>query len=87
VGVFAAFSNGRVGVVEYSDLPEEKANERDSSGELVYSAGSIAIHLFSLDFIDSVTSGGELELPFHTARKKLAAYRDGSLCDIDGFKF
>jgi UDP-N-acetylglucosamine/UDP-N-acetylgalactosamine diphosphorylase len=87
VGVFAVFSNGRLGVVEYSDLPEEKANERDSSGELLYSAGSIAIHLFSVDFIDSVTSGGELELPFHTARKKLGSYSDGSVRDIDGFKF
>ncbi len=87
VGVFIEFKNGRIGVVEYSDLPDEKAEQTDDKGNLVYSAGSIAIHLFDRGFVEKITSGGELELPFHTARKKIQAYRPVGPEEIQGFKF
>lgn len=87
VGVFVERDDGRIGVVEYSDLPDEKAEERDSNGELRYSAGSIAIHLFSRNFIEKITGGGDLSLPFHTARKKLKVYKEGGMQEVNGYKF
>ena len=43
MGVIARI-DGRTGVVEYSDLPDELAQQRDDEGELTYWAGSIAVH-------------------------------------------
>ena len=87
VGVFVTLENGRRGVVEYSDLSDEKAGERDEAGELRYSGGSIAIHLFDRGFVEEITSGASLSLPFHTARKKLKIFKEGSVKEVDGFKF
>lgn len=86
VGVFVRFDDGRSGVVEYSDLPAEKAEQTDDSGILLYSAGSVAIHLFSVSFIERITSG-TLSLPYHTARKKISIWREGRMQQTDGLKF
>jgi UDP-N-acetylglucosamine/UDP-N-acetylgalactosamine diphosphorylase len=59
-------------VVEYSDMPVEMQEERDPAGELRFIAGSIAIHILSVDFVDRLGSGdAELKLPFHKAVKKI----------------
>lgn len=79
-------------VVEYSDLPESMQEERDAEGGLRYRAGSIAIHLLSVDFVARV-GGGEAEyaLPFHRAHKKIPTLRpDGSTAkpeEPNGYKF
>ncbi|MCP4135862.1 MAG: UDPGP type 1 family protein [bacterium] len=87
VGVFVEFSDSRIGVVEYSDMPQEKTTETDANGELTYSSGSIAIHLFSSDFVEKITSGSDISLPYHTAQKKIKAFQGGSQSEIEGFKF
>jgi UDP-N-acetylglucosamine/UDP-N-acetylgalactosamine diphosphorylase len=87
VGVFVRYSNNTIGVVEYSDLPEEKTHSTNEKGELHYSSGSIAIHLFQSDFISRLTGGTEISLPFHTAKKKIKAFDGGASREIDGFKF
>jgi len=87
VGNFVEFENGTSGVVEYSDLPEEKAFLKNKDGSLVYSAGSIAIHIFSVSFVKSITTGSSLSLPFHLARKSIKAWVNGSVSEISGFKF
>lgn len=87
VGVFVRFSNNAIGVMEYSDLPEEKTHSVDEKGELRYSSGSIAIHLFQREFIERVTAGIEISLPFHTARKKIKAFTGAGCREIEGFKF
>jgi UDP-N-acetylglucosamine/UDP-N-acetylgalactosamine diphosphorylase len=69
MGVIARV-DGRTGVVEYSDLPDELARQRDAAGELVYWAGSIAVHCIEVDFARRLTEGG-LRLPYHHARKKV----------------
>lgn len=69
MGVLALIE-GRCGVVEYSDLPDELAHQTDDDGQLRYRAGSPAIHLFSVDFLRRVTQG-EGRLPYHIARKKV----------------
>ena len=60
----------RVSIIEYSDLPEEKALEKDDRGELKYRAGSPAIHILRRDFIEQFASG-EIKLPYHRAEKKV----------------
>ena len=64
-------SNGRVMIIEYSDLPEELATRRLEDGSLAFVAGSPAIHVFSCDFIESLTRHGRLTLPWHRADKKV----------------
>jgi UDP-N-acetylglucosamine/UDP-N-acetylgalactosamine diphosphorylase len=72
VGVFCQ-QNGKSLVVEYSDLPERLAGEKTSDGELRFRAGSIAIHIFSRNFVDRLGSGADesAKLPFHLAHKKV----------------
>ncbi|MBL8891895.1 MAG: UTP--glucose-1-phosphate uridylyltransferase [Planctomycetaceae bacterium] len=64
----------RLEVIEYSDLPEELAHERLPDGSLRIWAGNIAVHVFSLSFLEqaarNVTSTGS-GLPFHVAKKKV----------------
>ncbi len=84
--------NGKTIVVEYSDLPEEMQEERDESGELRFIAGSIAIHVLSVDFVARVGGGDEaFALPFHLAHKKVPTLQaDGSTQtpqEPNGYKF
>ncbi|NOZ19491.1 MAG: UDPGP type 1 family protein [Planctomycetes bacterium] len=60
--------NGRVSVIEYSDLSKEEMYATVEGGKLKYSAGSIAIHLINVNFVDRITSSG-LALPYHRANK------------------
>jgi UDP-N-acetylglucosamine/UDP-N-acetylgalactosamine diphosphorylase len=70
VGVFCLV-DGRVSVIEYSDLPDKLAEERTADGELRFIGGSIAIHAIGVDFVESLNKGGEFSLPFHRAEKKV----------------
>ena len=54
-------------IIEYSDLPTESAKQVDSNGELLFYAGSIAIHLITVEFLLQVAD----ELPWHKAYKKV----------------
>lgn len=62
--------DGRMMVIEYSDLPAEHAARRAADGTLELWAGSIAVHVFDADFLlhHATKDGG---LPFHKARKKV----------------
>ncbi len=63
-------SDGQYFVVEYSDLPAELAAARDEEGELLFWAGSPAIHVFSLAFFKRLVSE-QVTLPYHRARKRI----------------
>lgn len=73
VGVFCQ-SDGVAKVVEYSDLPDRLAQERDENDEIRFCAGSIAIHIFDRNFVDRLGSGRDesAKLPFHLAHKKVS---------------
>jgi len=58
-------------VIEYSDLPEELAKQTLADGTLRFNAGSIAIHVLRVSFIERLNKGGRLELPWHRAEKKV----------------
>jgi UDP-N-acetylglucosamine/UDP-N-acetylgalactosamine diphosphorylase len=62
--------DGRLHVIEYSDLPEEVARRRNLDGSLQIWAGSIAVHVIDINFLARVAhhAGG---LPFHRALKKV----------------
>ncbi len=62
--------DGRVTVIEYSDLPDEKAHMKNSDGSLAFRLGSIAIHIIDVSFVEQINSKG-FSLPFHRAVKKI----------------
>lgn len=62
--------DGKLHVIEYSDIPESLANRRNPDGSLQIWAGSIAVHQFQLDFLDRVAPIAST-LPFHIAKKKV----------------
>jgi len=64
--------DGKMTVIEYSDLPDELAEQRLADGSLRFRAGSIAIHCIRVDFVESInTRAGGFALPFHRAEKKV----------------
>jgi len=67
VGI-TALVNGRLGIIEYSDLTKEQMHERDKSGALKFDGGNIAVHMIRVDFVERMNKGG-LQLPYHKAVK------------------
>jgi UDP-N-acetylglucosamine/UDP-N-acetylgalactosamine diphosphorylase len=74
LGVFVII-DGRVHVIEYSDLPADIAEKQDSSGSLEFWAGSIAVHLFSVAFLQRALDLKD-SMPFHIAHKKVSHLDD-----------
>ena len=70
LGNFCLIDN-RVNIIEYSDLPDELAYACNADGRLRFSAGSISINLFRVDFIEHLTAHGPCKLPWHRADKKV----------------
>jgi UDP-N-acetylglucosamine/UDP-N-acetylgalactosamine diphosphorylase len=62
--------DGRLHVIEYSDLPDEQAHRRTADGRLAIWAGSIAVHAFQRSFLERMAGMAEA-LPFHVARKRV----------------
>ncbi|MBI1373149.1 MAG: UDPGP type 1 family protein [Phycisphaera sp.] len=69
VGVFADV-DGKISVIEYSDLPDELANATNADGSLKFNGGSIAIHVIALNFVRKLNAGA-FGLPWHRAIKKV----------------
>ncbi len=64
--------NGKLCVVEYSDLPNEYQELRDENGKLKFIAGSVAIHILDRAFVEKLGGGNsDTKLPFHRADKKI----------------
>jgi UDP-N-acetylglucosamine/UDP-N-acetylgalactosamine diphosphorylase len=73
--------DGKVTVIEYSDLPDELAGRRNPDGSLVFGLGSIAVHIINTSFIEQLNAG-EFSLPLHRAVKKIPHIdRQGKLID------
>lgn len=69
VGNFVTI-DGCVHVIEYSDLPDDVAERRAPDGSLAFWAGSIAVHVFAVSFLERALALRDA-LPFHIARKKV----------------
>jgi UDP-N-acetylglucosamine/UDP-N-acetylgalactosamine diphosphorylase len=70
VGVLARV-DGHVGIVEYTEIDDENRHRKDASGELVYWAGSIAIHAIDVAFARRIAADAEQYLPYHASAKKI----------------
>ncbi len=62
--------DGKVQIIEYSDLPETVARKTTDNGGLALWAGNIAVHIFDVKFLDRMTDHADA-LPFHLAHKKV----------------
>jgi UDP-N-acetylglucosamine/UDP-N-acetylgalactosamine diphosphorylase len=60
--------DGKIQIIEYSDLPAKFAEQTQEDGSLKLWAGNIAVHLFDVDFLQRVVQFAD-GLPFHRARK------------------
>jgi len=77
VGVVAK-KDGRPAVVEYSELDDARKNLCDASGRLVFGAGNICNHFFTVDFLVNKVLPN-MNAFFHLARKKIPyAGEDGN---------
>lgn len=82
VGVNAK-KNGKLTVVEYSELDDEKKSRRDDSGRLIFGAGNICNHYFSVQFLADTVIPNMSRL-FHLANKKIPfAGEDGATVKPD----
>lgn len=63
--------DGKTMIIEYSDLPDDTAEQTNEDGSLKFWAGNIAIHVFRRDFLESVVESAD-GLPFHRAHKPVA---------------
>lgn len=75
VGVMA-LRGKKFGVVEYSEISKEMAEQRGKDGQLTYSGGNIAQHMFSVQFMKDIAC--DAKLPFHIAKKVIP------VCDDEG---
>lgn len=66
VGVFCK-KNDKPYVIEYTEISDEMANERNESGELVYAESHVLLNLFNIETLEKIK---ESKLPYHTAYKK-----------------
>ena len=62
--------DGELCVIEYSDFPSDVAAATDEQGGLKFWAGSIAVHMFGVAFLERMLSMKDA-LPFHIANKKV----------------
>ena len=66
VGVFCK-KNNVPAVIEYTELPEEMAEETDEYGELLFGESHIMCNLYSINALEKISNQN---LPYHSAHKK-----------------
>ncbi len=66
VGVFCK-KDGKPYVIEYTEISEEQANQRDENNELIYGESHVLLNLFNIDILEKIK---EFKLPYHCAHKK-----------------
>lgn len=64
-------AEGRVTVIEYSELPEALARAKNPDGSRRFDFGNLAIHLLDVGFVDRMV-GRSFQLPFRRAEKAVA---------------
>ncbi|CAG8536333.1 23020_t:CDS:2 [Racocetra persica] len=69
VGVIA-LRDGKLNVVEYSEIEPAVAEQRKPNGHLSFGAANIANHFYTVDFLNCIESF-ENELEYHIANKKI----------------
>ncbi|MGH7493385.1 MAG: UTP--glucose-1-phosphate uridylyltransferase [bacterium] len=89
VGVIGK-KNGKLAVIEYSDMSDQDKEARNPDGSLQYNAGNVALHMFRTGFIEHELEAGA-KLPWHLAHKQIPCLNDhGELVqpnEPNGYKF
>lgn len=67
VGVIC-LKNDKFSVVEYSEIDQSMAEQREPNGQLTFNAANIANHFYTTEFLKQLDS---VELDYHIARKKI----------------
>ncbi len=62
--------DGRVQIIEYSDLPRPAAEATEADGSLRLWAGNIGVHVLDVSFLQRMARSTD-SLPFHRANKKV----------------
>lgn len=57
--------------MEYSEISKETSELRREDGKLVFNAGNICNHYFTVDFLKAIAFEHENELELHVAKKKI----------------
>lgn len=70
-----AMVDGRMTIIEYSDLPQAVAEKRNPDGSLYLWAGNTGVHVFELSFLGRMSREASA-LPFHLAKKKVPYVND-----------
>jgi len=86
--------NGKPHMIEYSEITQEMANQKDAEGNLVYDCSHILNMLVKVSYLEDIVSIKKKELAqkFHVAKKKIK-YFDHKLKQIitplenNGYKF
>ncbi len=66
VGVFC-MRNNKPSVIEYSEITNEMANQKNQDGQLVYGETHLLCNLFNIQIIEKISKN---KLPYHVAFKK-----------------
>ena len=66
VGVFCK-KNGMPYVIEYTEISDEMAHQRDENGELVFAESHVLLNMFNIKTLEKIK---EVKLPYHSAYKK-----------------
>ena len=66
VGVICK-KDGKVGVIEYSELPDKLASAVDEDGDLIFGESHIMCNLFNIEILKKLAT---VTLPYHKAHKK-----------------
>ncbi len=85
VGVIGK-SDGRLGCIEYSDLPAELREAREPDGALRFRAGNIAVHALQVGFVERIVAQ-DLSLPWHLAHKRVQAWSEDGVRETPATKF
>jgi UDP-N-acetylglucosamine/UDP-N-acetylgalactosamine diphosphorylase len=78
--------DGKINIIEYSDLPDELAEKKNPDGSFVFKLGSIAIHIINRSFVEKLNTG-DVSLPLHRAVKKIRHIdKRGNFVESEGIK-
>eukprot|EP00756_Hemistasia_phaeocysticola_P025014 Hpha_TRINITY_DN15984_c2_g13::TRINITY_DN15984_c2_g13_i1::g.72903::m.72903/K00972/UAP1; UDP-N-acetylglucosamine/UDP-N-acetylgalactosamine diphosphorylase len=88
VGVLT-LRDGKPGVIEYSEIGEQRAQETDVSGQLKYNAANICLQAYSVDFLSGPAQDFASKTPLWHLAKKQIDTKDGKVpgCKLEGFIF